>query len=89
VAMADAGMKAGVEKGTGGGLKGLVSWIPKTPGFIREVRSEGRRITWPTRKETLTTSLMVGIMAFVMSLFLFGVDQIFGFIVKTLIGLAN
>jgi preprotein translocase subunit SecE len=87
--MADAGMKAEGDKASGSGLKGLFGWIPKTPGFVREVRTEGRRITWPTRKETLTTSLMVAIMAFIMSLFLFGVDQVFGFIVKTLIGLAK
>lgn len=87
--MADAGMKSAVEKASGGGLKGLFSWIPRTPGFIREVRTEGRKISWPTWKETYTTSVMVGIMAFIMSLFLFGIDQVFGLIVRSLIDLAK
>ncbi len=86
--MADAGMKSQVEK-SGEGLKGLFSWIPRTPGFIREVRTEGRKISWPTRKETLTTAMMVGIMALIMSLFLFGVDQVFGLVVRSLIDLAK
>jgi preprotein translocase subunit SecE len=87
--MADAGVKSEAGKAAGGGIKGLFSWIPKTPGFIREVRTEARRITWPTRKETITTSIMVAIMAFIMSMFLFGVDQVFGLIVRTLIDLAK
>jgi preprotein translocase subunit SecE len=59
-----------------------------SPGeFIRQVRQESRKITWPTRKETLTTSAFVGVFSFIMSLFFLGVDQLFGFIVKSLVAL--
>jgi preprotein translocase subunit SecE len=59
-----------------------------TPGeFVRQVRQESRKISWPSRKETLTTSAFVGVFSFIMSLFFLGVDQIFGVIVKALVSL--
>jgi preprotein translocase subunit SecE len=56
--------------------------------FIREVRSELRRVTTPTRREWLTTALMVVIFTTVMSLVFFGVDNLLGFIRQTLVNLA-
>ncbi len=44
--------------------------------FFRQVRQEVSRVTWPTRKETGVTTLMVFIMVFVAALFFFTVDQI-------------
>ena len=45
--------------------------------FFREVRAEARKVTWTTWKETWITSVMVGIMVVVASLFFFlVVDQI-------------
>ena len=59
-----------------------------TPGeFIRQVRAETARITWPTRKETVTTAIMVVIMTTLLAIFFFGVDSAFGAIVKYLLGL--
>jgi preprotein translocase subunit SecE len=59
-----------------------------TPGeFVRQVGFERRKISWPSRKETLTTSAFVGVFSFIMSLFFLGVDQVFGVIVKALVSL--
>jgi preprotein translocase subunit SecE len=44
--------------------------------FIREVRQEVSRVTWPTRKETLTTTAMVFVMVFIAAGFFFLVDQV-------------
>ena len=44
--------------------------------FFREVRAEGRKITWTSRKETWITSVMVLIMVVVASLFLSLTDLI-------------
>jgi preprotein translocase subunit SecE len=84
--MADAGSKATEVAKSGGGF---LSWIPKMPGFLREVRIETRKISWPTRKETITTAIMVAIMSTVMALFFLGIDQVFGWIVRSLISLAG
>lgn len=59
-----------------------------TPGeFIRQVRAETAKVTWPTRKETITTAIMVVIMTTLLAIFFFGVDSAFGAIVKYLLGL--
>jgi len=48
---------------------------PFNPGqFAREVRAEARKITWPTRRETWITTVMVLIMVVLVSAFLFVVD---------------
>jgi preprotein translocase subunit SecE len=87
--MADAVSKTQATTDPSGGPKGPFGAISKLPGFVRETQREARKISWPTWKETRTTAMMVGIMAFIMSLFLFGVDQVFGLIVRTLIDLAK
>lgn len=58
------------------------------PGkFIREVRAETARVTWPTGRETAMTAVMVVIMTTVLSLFFFGVDSFFNFVVKSILSL--
>jgi len=49
------------------------------------VRAEGRKVTWTTWKETWITSVMVGIMVVVASLFFFLVDAVFSFLTSHLI----
>ena len=61
-----------------------------SPGeFVRQVRVETAKIAWPTRRETLTTTIMVLIMTTVLSLFFLGVDQVLGNLVKLLLSLAH
>ena len=63
--------------------------VAKTsPGeFIRQVRAEGSKVVWPTRKETVTTAIMVLIMTIILAVFFFGVDSLFNTIVQFLLGL--
>jgi preprotein translocase subunit SecE len=42
--------------------------------FIQQVRSEVGKVTWPTRREVVTTTIMVFIMATITSIFFFFVD---------------
>jgi preprotein translocase subunit SecE len=44
--------------------------------FFQEVRSEAQRVTWPSRRETLMTTMMVALMAVFTSLFFLLSDQI-------------
>jgi preprotein translocase subunit SecE len=57
--------------------------------FFREVRQEGAKVTWPTRKETLVTTGMVFVMVLLMSLFFFAIDQVLNLGVGTLLGLGS
>ena len=42
--------------------------------FVRQIRQEVSKVVWPTRKEAMITTIMVFIMASVMSVFFLGVD---------------
>jgi preprotein translocase subunit SecE len=55
------------------------------PGkFIREVRGEVAKVSWPSRKETLITTGLVFAMAAIAAIFFFVVDQAIGLGVRTL-----
>ena len=59
------------------------------PGeFVRQVQAEGRKVVWPTRQETVTTAIMVGIMMVLLAIFFLGVDTVFGWIVRQLLSFA-
>lgn len=55
-------------------------------GFMRDSRLEVRKMVWPTRAETLQTTLMVMIIVLILSIFLWGVDSLLGWGVKTMLG---
>ncbi|KZM46562.1 preprotein translocase subunit SecE [Labrenzia sp. OB1] len=44
--------------------------------FIQEVRSETSKVTWPTRRETAVTTVMVFIMVMIASIFFLVADQL-------------
>ena len=45
-------------------------------GFVQEVRSEASKVTWPTRRELVISTLMVVIMVVAASMFFLGVDAV-------------
>lgn len=60
-----------------------------SPGeFARQVRAEASKVVWPTRQETVTTAIFVGIMMVILAVFFLGVDSLFGEIVRLLLTLA-
>jgi len=59
------------------------------PGeFIRQVRAEASKVVWPTRQETVTTAIFVGILMVILALFFLGIDSLFGAVVRWLLTLA-
>jgi preprotein translocase subunit SecE len=42
--------------------------------FLRQVRQEVARVTWPSRRETVTTTFMVFVMVFLAAIFFYLVD---------------
>ena len=60
------------------------------PGaFLKEVRSETQKVTWPTRRETGITTLMVFIMAGLAGIFFFVADQIIRVAVTFVLGIGG
>jgi preprotein translocase subunit SecE len=55
--------------------------------FIREIRQELAKVTWPSRKETVATTLSVLAMSALAALFFFVVDQVIAFGVQLILGM--
>jgi preprotein translocase subunit SecE len=55
--------------------------------FLQEVRSETAKVTWPTRRETMITTIMVFVMVALASIFFFFTDQIIRYLVTFLLGI--
>jgi preprotein translocase subunit SecE len=54
--------------------------------FMQEVRAEGQKVTWPTRKETTVTTIMVFVMVAITSIFFLLADQIMRIAVSFILG---
>ncbi len=54
--------------------------------FLREVKSETKKVTWPSRQETSISMLAVFIMVIIASMFLYFADQIIAFIIRFIMG---
>ena len=55
--------------------------------FVNEVRNEAAKVVWPTRKEAGITTLMVFVMATLVAIFFFFVDQILSWAIDIVLGL--
>jgi len=55
-------------------------------GFVRDARTEVRKVVWPTQKETIQTTLIVMASVSVVALFLWGVDAILAVTMRALLG---
>ena len=53
--------------------------------FLQEVRAEAQKVTWPTRKETTVTTIMV----FVASIFFLLADQAMRIAVSLVLGIST
>ncbi len=61
--------------------KGRQAWE-----FAREARTEVRKVVWPTRKETLQTTAVVIVMVSIVAVFLWLLDMLLAWIVRSVIG---
>lgn len=62
---------------------------PNPVEFIQEVQSEGKKVTWPTRKETMITTAMVFVLVVVASIFFVVADQVLRWGVGIVLGLGR
>jgi preprotein translocase subunit SecE len=57
--------------------------------FLQQVRTEVAKVTWPTRREVVTTTIMVFIMAALTSVFFFLVDVVIRSGLQAVLGMAG
>ena len=60
--------------------KGRIGWE-----FVRDARTEVRKVVWPTRRETLQTTGIVIVMVGIVALMLWALDSLLGWLVRLLL----
>ncbi len=72
------------------GLSGPLGWLPRKLGegrsFLTEVRAELKKVTWPSRKEVYSTTLVVIATSIFFGFYLWGLDlamsRVLSFVLK-------
>ena len=57
--------------------------------FLQQVRSETAKVTWPSRRETMISTMMVVLFAFIAAIFFFSADLLMGFGIEKILGLGQ
>ncbi len=57
--------------------------------FLQQVRAETAKVTWPSRRETLISTMMVVIFAIIASIFFFAADILMGYGVEFILGIGR
>ena len=55
--------------------------------FVNQVKSETRKVSWPSRQETLVSMLAVFVMVTISAIFLYFADQIIAWAIRLIMGL--
>ena len=57
--------------------------------FLQQVRTEVAKVTWPTRRETVTTTIMVLLMSIAVALFFLAADWVLSTAVTFILGVGR
>ncbi len=57
--------------------------------FLQQVRSETAKVTWPSRRETMVSTMMVLGFAFLAAIFFFAADQVMSYGVEFVLGIGR
>jgi preprotein translocase subunit SecE len=57
--------------------------------FMQEVRAETEKVTWPSRRETAITTVMVFVMVAIASVFFLISDQVIRIVVTLVLGIGG
>ena len=65
---------------------GPAVWLAQAVQFLREVKTELKKVTWPSRKQAMSSTGVVVVLVILISVFLSLVDYVLGRFVRFLIG---
>jgi len=57
--------------------------------FVDQVKTETKKVTWPTKKETIASTIAVFIMVTLAAIFLFFADQILAYVINLILSIGS
>jgi preprotein translocase subunit SecE len=65
-------------------MENKVRWYRRFLNFLKDVRSEVRKVTWPSRREVYNTTLVVIFATIFFAFYLFFMDIIFSWVISNI-----
>lgn len=59
-----------------------IVWFEKIKNFLKEVKAEMKKVSWPSRRDVAGTTLVAIVATLILSIYLYFADIIFSFLVK-------
>ena len=59
--------------------------LVKTKEYLNGVKAEVKKVTWPSRKEAVGGTMVVFAMVSMIAVFLWGIDSLLSFLIKSLL----
>jgi len=53
-------------------------WYEKIINFLKDVKVEMKKVTWPSRDELITYTVVVIVVIFILSVYIGVIDKVFG-----------
>jgi preprotein translocase subunit SecE len=63
--------------------------IERLTNYLKGVRQEVSRVSWPTRNEVISLTALILILATIVTLYIWGVDGVIGTVLRFFVGLAG
>ncbi|MEL6611945.1 MAG: preprotein translocase subunit SecE [Bacteroidota bacterium] len=61
----------------------------KKTGYLTEVRKEMRKVSWPTRQQVVSNTVLTLVSSLALALFTFGFDQVISRVLKVIYALGG
>lgn len=82
---ADTKAKKADKKSTANKKSGKPGIFSRIGRYFKDLRSESKKIVWPTRSQAVNNTLIVIAMILIVGVVIWGLDALFGFAVSTLL----
>ena len=68
------------ESESGNFIQRASGWPLQVKNYFEELQLEMRRVTWPSRQEWVSATILTVALVFVIGLYTYSIDQLFGFL---------
>ncbi|MEW5826786.1 MAG: preprotein translocase subunit SecE [Candidatus Bipolaricaulota bacterium] len=60
--------------------------IDRIVNYLKGVRTEAARVSWPTRPEVISLTALILVLTVILTLYIWGVDGLIAFVLRVIVG---
>ncbi|MBS3735889.1 MAG: preprotein translocase subunit SecE [Candidatus Bipolaricaulota bacterium] len=64
-----------------------MNWLDTVVGFLRNVRSEIKKVSWPSQSEVITMTILILGMVILLSAYIGGIDMVYKNLIQRILSL--